>query len=281
MNVQQIQQLSKTPYISHLPPELNVKLHSILDLANIDINTSDILTRLNKVKTEKEIVTFVSKYIIDNRLYDLSFGWYKHLKSTINQIGRRYEIRGQMYFLDDTLHTYQQLFKLYIQLAVDNNIYNAVNHSELDYFLGAQFAARCSYKDGILTKIEPRTFVFSSNMDHYYNLKSKGYHATLVHDPIYLFLQPPYAKVNKKFIYRNKLLSPDTSLSIFIDVELPVLVMALPNLKKRSKEWLATYLYNLEVLIYRCYLLNKLHNKFLLAIEHYRAYSYYKKVFNV
>jgi len=278
MNVQQIQQLSKIPYVSHLPPELNVKLYSILDLANIDINTSDILTRLNKVKTEKEIVTLVSKYIIDNRLYNLSFGWYKHIKSTITQFAQRYNTHG---FIADTLPIYRDLFRLYLQLSIDYNIYNAADHRELDYFIGAQFASRCSYKDGLLTKIEPRTFVFSSNMDHYYNLKSKGYHATLVHDPIYLFLQPPYAKVNKKFIYRNKLLSPDTSLSIFIDVELPVLVMALPNLKKRSKEWLATYLYNLEVLIYRCYLLNKLHNKFLLAIEHYRAYSYYKKVFNV
>jgi hypothetical protein len=277
MNVQQIQQLSKIPYVSHLPPELNVKLYSILDLANIDINTSDILTRLNKVKTEKEIVTLVSKYIIDNRLYNLSFGWYKHIKSTITQFAQRYNTHG---FIADTLPIYRDLFRLYLQLSIDYNIYNAADHRELDYFIGAQFASRCSYKDGLLTKIEPRTFVFSSNMDHYYNLKSKGYHATLVHDPIYLFLQPPYAKVNKKFIYRNKLLSPDTSLSIFIDVELPVLVMALPNLKKRSKEWLATYLYNLEVLIYRCYLLNKLHNKFLLAIEHYRAYSYYK-VLNV
>jgi len=273
MNVQHIQQLSKIPYVSHLPPELNVKLYSILDLANIDINTSDILTRLNKVKTEKEIVTLVSKYIIDNRLYNLSFGWYKHIKSTITQFAQRYNTHG---FIADTLPIYRDLFRLYLQLSIDYNIYNAADHRELDYFIGAQFASRCSYKDGLLTKIEPRTFVFSSNMDHYYNLKSKGYHATLVHDPIYLFLQPPYAKVNKKFIYRNKLLSPDTSLSIFIDVELPVLVMALPNLKKRSKEWLATYLYNLEVLIYRCYLLNKLHNKFLLAIEHYRAYSYYK-----
>ena len=273
MNVQQIQQLSKIPYVSHLPPELNVKLYSILDLANIDINTSDILTRLNKVKTEKEIVTLVSKYIIDNRLYNLSFGWYKHIKSTITQFAQRYNTHG---FIADTLPIYRDLFRLYLQLSIDYNIYNAADHRELDYFIGAQFASRCSYKDGLLTKIEPRTFVFSSNMDHYYNLKSKGYHATLVHDPIYLFLQPPYSKVNKKFIYRNKLLSPDTALSIFIDVELPVLVMALPNLKKRSKEWLATYLYNLEVLIYRCYLLNKLHNKFLLAIEHYRAYSYYK-----
>ena len=277
MNVQQIQQLSKIPYVSHLPPELNVKLYSILDLANIDINTSDILTRLNKVKTEKEIVTLVSKYIIDNRLYNLSFGWYKHIKSTITQFAQRYNTHG---FIADTLPIYRDLFRLYLQLSIDYNIYNAADHRELDYFIGAQFASRCSYKDGLLTKIEPRTFVFSSNMDHYYNLKSKGYHATLVHDPIYLFLQPPYAKVNKKFIYRNKLLSPDTSLSIFIDVELPVLVMAHPNLKKRSKELLATYLYNLEVLIYRCYLLNKLHNKFLLAIEHYRAYSYYK-VLNV
>ena len=273
MNVQHIQQLSKIPYVSHLPPELNVKLYSILDLANIDINTSDILTRLNKVKTEKEIVTLVSKYIIDNRLYNLSFGWYKHIKSTITQFAQRYNTHG---FIADTLPIYRDLFRLYLQLSIDYNIYNAADHRELDYFIGAQFASRCSYKDGLLTKIEPRTFVFSSNMDHYYNLKSKGYHATLVHDPIYLFLQPPYAKVNKKFIYRNKLLSPDTSLSIFIDVELPVLVMALPNLKKRSKEWLATYLYNLEVLMFRCYLLNKLHNKFLLAIEHYRAYSYYK-----
>lgn len=277
MEVQQIQQLSKIPYVSHLPPELNVKLHSILDLANIDINTSDILTRLNKVKSEKEIVTLVSKYIIDNKLYDLSFGWYKHIKSTITQFAERYNTHN---FIADTLTTYRDLFRLYLQLSVDYNIYNASDHRELDYFIGAQLAARCSYKDGILTKIEPRTFGFSSNMDHYYNLKSKGYPATLVNEPVYLFLQPPYAKVNKKFIYRNKLLSPNTSLSIFIDVELPILVMALPNLKKRSKEWLATYLYNLEVLMFRCYLLNKTHNRYLLAIEHYRAFSYYK-VFHV
>lgn len=255
-------------YTRYFTPEMNLLIRQMIDMLGLDHTDEKMRKQIWNDRTEAKIASHLLLYAIRNGYIDYSKVWYKWLKNKINEFNYRYTRKHLIY--KDNIDTYKKLFRLYILIITETNVLKAVDKGrELDYFIAAQYSSRYSSMHGLLTKFTVNLFLFPISITNYEDFRRKSLPCTLLHPPPrFLYYAMESQEVKRRI--RNL---PDAQFAPYLDIALPIITLKLPCLQKRKKEWLCNYIRSLEFLIVREQLLNRKHNRFLLSIEHLRAYK--------
>jgi hypothetical protein len=254
-------------YLEHSTPDLNLRIHTILDIANINPSIVHVDRILQDAKNEEEVVRAVLKYVINNGLLDYSVAWYGGLKRFINEFYYRYTSKHLI--VKDTATTYKALFRLHSKLRLDFMLYNSENPIyEVKYYIVAQYSSRYQRKKGFLTRFTTNMFNFSSAYTNYANFRRNGFPPPILKPSLeYEYTTAVQRQKVKHSAYTLK----DYEYEPFVNIAKPIIFNRLPKLKDRSQIWFKQYLGTLEQLIVREEFKGRNYFKLLLSIEYLRV----------
>lgn len=266
IDIEEVKRFSNGAFSRYTTPSLNFKIFFMLKVAGIDPSVEDVSKYLKNVKSFEEALRNILRYIVQNKRINYSNSWYQHLKAKINEFHIRYSrvnlIKG------NNIKAYRVIFKLYIKLALEYDLYDQNNTQELDYFIAAQFARHYHSERGAVGRVTLKIFEYKTCYDNYVMLKDKGYPPTLISEP-----KPPlYIKepLDKHTYFQIKKLKDSECLS-YLFVEKPILDGKIPRITGLDAKATKEYVSALEFLMVRAKLLNRRHSKFILSIEHMRV----------
>lgn len=255
-------------YTRFFTPELNLRIRRMIDMLGLDPKDEEMRKKIWSDKTQERIISHLLSYAIRNKQVDFSRTWYKWLKNKINEFQYRYT-RKQLIHVD-TIDAYKKLFRLYLFITTETSILKADDKGkELNYFIAAQYSARYSSMQGLLTKFTVDTFLFPRNVLHYNEFKKSDFPATLINPQPKLLYYPTETQELRRRLGRLT----DRKCTPFLDVALPILDLRLPKLTRKTVEWLQYYLRSIELLMLREKLIARYYNRFLLSVEHLRVYK--------
>ena len=276
VDIEQIKRFSNGGFSRYSSPSLNYKVFFILKVAGVDPSVDEIQKYLKSIKTPEDAMRNILRYVIQHKKVDYTKGWYKSLKAKINEFHKRYTSSNLI--IGNDIKAYRTIFKLFIRLNLEYNLYDPTNTEELDYFIAAQFASKYHGDRGFIGKPTLKIFEYTTCYENYRSLISRGYTPSLLTD----HRKPLYIKepLDSKMFFQIKDLK-DMDFSSYVFVEKPLLLCKIPKLKNFDAKAIKDYIKSLELLMIRAKMLNRRYNRFLLSIEHMRVCKHIKKVIEV
>jgi len=273
VNIEEVRRASNGSFSRYSSPSLNSKVFFILKVAGVDPSVDEIQKYLKSVRTPDEAMRNILRYIIQHNKVDYSKSWYLALKNKVNEFHKRYTRTDLL--KGNSIQAFRTLFKLFIRLNLDHDLYDPTNTEELDYFIAAQFASKYHCDRGFIGKPNIKIFEYSSCFDNYSKLKDGGYTPSLISEPT----KPLYVKapLDSKMFFQIKDLK-DMEFNSYVFIEKPLLSCRIPNVAILDAKATKNYLSSLELLMVRAKMLNRRYNKFILSIEHMRVCRHMHKL---
>lgn len=265
VNVEEVCRQSENKFTKFADPKLARQIQFMLNLLQLS-EDDKLKSLLKKIEISQQASNIILQYVLKNEKIDYTAVWYKWLKRKINEFHYRY-LRKEL-IKEDTVEDYKNLFKTFILISTETDVlFSEDAGNELGYFIAAQLSNRFSLKQGMRVKPTTRLFCYSTAYSIYKEYKNLGCIPSTT-KPFDHFIHNFDTKLLKS-IYKLE----DHENSYFLNVGVPVIKAKIPNISRKSYNWLDSYIYTLEYLIIREKILNRKLNRILLSIEHLRAHN--------